>query len=490
MSQVFLVEDHDEVLKIWKKQNIKGLDLVHLDAHIDFGFFPAKPPEKLLTEAKSLKDLKNRLEYMLNFLHYEKNFNKQINIGNYVYPAIYEGIVNNFYWVVPGESQEFKDSAKTIKRILKNIKAFEDNKKAVPEEKTGVISTKCLRRKLFVCNLDNLPEFNNPVLLDIDVDFLVIGSVLEADNSKMVGKRKPWILPKVLLDLLKQKINTPQITTISYSVNGGYTPIIYKHLGDELAFRLSPPEFRRKFEIEQKAARYFNLFYTSGKKEYYQSAIKLNPMYRCPDNNYGPLYLAKMRFLLAGNEFTRILRVDKRNAGAMFGLGEIALKKRDFKKAKQLFSSALKFTNYKLFNKIRKQVIFGLARTEFNLRNFHRAKELLMRYRASEPMQPYSYYLLGRIFEKEKAFTNAARFYKDAIRLGFGDIETLSRLLGISFHLQEKNDTINYLNERFKEFKTGFMRMKRLYLKKGRKIRGLKKIEKKMDEIGNRLAKT
>lgn len=76
MNEVFLVEDHDEVLKVWKKKNIKGFDLIHLDAHIDFGFFIAKPLDELLKEAKSVKDLKKRLEYTLNFLHFEKDFDK------------------------------------------------------------------------------------------------------------------------------------------------------------------------------------------------------------------------------------------------------------------------------------------------------------------------------------------------------------------------------------------------------------------------------
>ena len=48
MSGVFLVEDHNEVLKIWREEGINGLDLVHLDAHIDFGFYLAKPPERLI----------------------------------------------------------------------------------------------------------------------------------------------------------------------------------------------------------------------------------------------------------------------------------------------------------------------------------------------------------------------------------------------------------------------------------------------------------
>lgn len=491
MNKVFLVEDHDEVLKLWRRQGIKGLDLVHLDAHIDFGYFFAKPPEKLLKEAKSLKDLKARLEYSLNYLHYERDFNKQINIGNYIYPAIEEGIVNNFYWVIPGKSKEFKRSHKTIKRILRQIARFADNKRlSIEDDRNGIISTQCLGRKLIVCSLDNLPRLTEDVLLDIDIDFLVIDCILDAGNTKNVGKRKPWISLTELLNLLKERVDVPKVTTISYSVNGGWTPIEYKHFADELAFQLAPFKFKRRFEIKQRAARYFSLFDATGKKQYYDSAIKLNPTYRCMDNNYGPLYLSKRRFSLAQQEFKRILGVDKNNAGALLGLGEVALQKKNFNKAKKCYSCALRFTNGRLFNKIKGQTMFKLAKAEFALRNFKRAKGFLLKYKAINSLEPESYYLLGRVFEKEKEFTKAALFYKDAIRLGFGGIGELVRLLRISFHLKEKDDIIEFVIARYKELKKGFIRAKRLALKnlkKRKKIAGMLKIEKKMAILERRL---
>jgi len=118
---ITLIEDHHEALGIWRKKGFKGLPLVHIDAHIDFGFHPAKPIQKIFNEAKNLKELKRGLEYSLAFLHYERDLNKQTNIGNYICPAIQEGIVQDFYWVVPGGLKEFKESAKPIKNILKSV---------------------------------------------------------------------------------------------------------------------------------------------------------------------------------------------------------------------------------------------------------------------------------------------------------------------------------------------------------------------------------
>jgi len=46
MNNISLIEDHHEALSIWRQNGFKSLDLVHVDAHIDFGFHPAMPVEK------------------------------------------------------------------------------------------------------------------------------------------------------------------------------------------------------------------------------------------------------------------------------------------------------------------------------------------------------------------------------------------------------------------------------------------------------------
>ena len=58
MNRIVLIEDHDEAIKAWRKNNIKGLDLVHIDGHMDFGFYQANPIEQVFKEAKSIDELK------------------------------------------------------------------------------------------------------------------------------------------------------------------------------------------------------------------------------------------------------------------------------------------------------------------------------------------------------------------------------------------------------------------------------------------------
>jgi len=52
-----------------------------------------------------------------------------------------------------------------------------------------------------------MPTIKQPVLVDVDTDFLIIDTISNADNTKCIGKRKPWILPKDLTEMLKKKIN-------------------------------------------------------------------------------------------------------------------------------------------------------------------------------------------------------------------------------------------------------------------------------------------
>jgi hypothetical protein len=50
---------------VWRKRNAKGLDLIHLDAHMDFDFHFAMPVEKVLNQARSIKELKQKLDMNL-----------------------------------------------------------------------------------------------------------------------------------------------------------------------------------------------------------------------------------------------------------------------------------------------------------------------------------------------------------------------------------------------------------------------------------------
>ncbi|MEW6075262.1 MAG: UPF0489 family protein [Candidatus Omnitrophota bacterium] len=453
-GRVFLIEDHDAALGVWKKQGAKGLDLLHLDAHLDFGIYAAHPVQEVILKARSLKELKVGLEKSIAYHSFRSDFSSQLNIGNYIYPALQEDIVRDFYWIIPGEPQDLKKSFKLLKRLFKDIFRYPAHLQSVRfDTKNAMVKATLLGRNFIVCTLDSLPFLGQGVLLDIDTDFLITCNLTYANATALIGKRKPWIQPAELARVLKKKIKKPKLITIAYSVNGGYTPIKYRYLADEIAYHFSPMEFERQFARSKKAAACFACFLKTGEKRYYRKAIALSQAYRAADNNYGPLYLSIGRLSQAKKEFIKIKKVDPGNPACINGLGLVALKRKDFREAKKLFSAALRHCRGVLFESVKKQAFFNLGQARLGLGDYRGAEESLRRSLQLDPMHAHTRYLLGLISEKKGDVKRSAEYLQDALRLGSLRIEILEKLLKIAWLLDNKNAIINLIEGRLKEFK-------------------------------------
>ncbi|MFA6384832.1 MAG: UPF0489 family protein [Candidatus Omnitrophota bacterium] len=453
MGKVFLFEDHDVSLKIWRKNRIKGLDLVHVDAHMDFGFHEAEPVDAILAGARSVAELKRKLEYSQAYSYFEKDLSKQIDIGNYIYPAMLDGIVRDFYWVVPGGSREFAASVKTIAVMLRQLIRMEGSGAAISHPRRDLMAVEILGRRLYVCTLDSLPVQKKPAILDIDVDFLVIKSVITGNNTYGIGKRNMWMTPGELVERLRRKVHSPAVVTIAYSCKGGYTPMKFRYLGDELAFLYDPGAFRSRFKKSLEGARLFKSFLETGKKEYYRRAARSDPAYRSQDNNYGLLYMLARNYRSAEREFNRIRDVDPSNQANWAGLGWIAVQKKEYKKARKCFQSSLRGGYSSFCKEERINSILGLARAEYMLDHLEKAKRLSRCYMKKRPLDPLGRYLSGRIAHKQGDFDRAAGYYIESLRLGYGGTETLYQLAKISFRCREKKSIIEYVKQRLARIK-------------------------------------
>lgn len=460
---IYLKDNHDEALKVWRKLGVKNLDLIHVDAHLDFVLHPARQPLEILEQATTVKQLKDNLEYTLCFLKYEKKLDTQTNIGNYIYPAIRDGIVNNFWWVTPGTAKNLEQNFKTVKNIFRN--AFGSQKIKLVKKGQGLIRGRALNREFWICTLDSLPAFKQKVLLDIDIDFLVVPNLKKADNRCDIGQRKVWIEPWQLKDRLLAKIIAPQVVTIVHSTNGGYTPMDLRYLGDELAHLFSPKQYEKQYKNAIAARDSFAQFRKTGKRSYYQEAIKLEASYRKEDNNYGSLYLYRGKFAAAKKELDNILRVDPNNAYALKNMGIIHLRRRNYVKALVYFKKALSRLN----GQGRLPVILNLAETNFRLKRYGKAERLFLQYAKQEPLHHSAAYYLGAIYQARKDFANAGKYYRQALQLGFKNVAVLRKLLKVSFKLdrQEKEDIINCIRSRLsawtKEAKKGSKILPQLY---------------------------
>lgn len=74
------------------------------------------------------------------------------------------------------------------------------------------------------------------------------------------------------------------------------------------------------------------------------------------------------------------------------------------------------------------------------------------------------------------------------MKLGLNNIDVILRLLKISYYVKAKDAIIEFVFKRYREFKKGFSRTRRLNLGR-KKVKEISKIERKMAEIEKRLGK-
>jgi tetratricopeptide (TPR) repeat protein len=342
-ERVVLMENHDQAYHTWRNAGVKQRTLVHIDAHHDMWWVK----EKI-----------------------------SLNIANFICLAMKDDLVSRVFWVVPDASWD-RRGRRVLRRYLRKIgKAYPGGPRR-PEDRPGEIHLGVLGKTLRVCCLNSLPRIEEPVLLDIDTDYLVIPRVTYDDIDEQGSL--PWCWPEELLARLRAREVRSDLVTIVYSVEGGYTPLKWKYLGDELALRLREPnglgpasegyglirlaceaaargETSAGEERLQRAARclpgcaapHFHLAHLllalnreDEAQRAYRHALEADPTYRTAYNSAGTAYLTSQRFRQAEEEHLRTLRLDPDDAYAHFGLGRLAARHKHWKEAETLFRKAL-----------------------------------------------------------------------------------------------------------------------------------------------------
>ena len=343
-DRVFLMENHDQAYYTWRDAGVKQRILIHIDAHHDMWWVKDKAP---------------------------------ITIADFIRPALREDIVGEVFWVVPDATWGTARGRGAILRHLKKIAGKYPAASGTPKVGHEEISVIVLGKKVRVCSLRSLPRIDENVLLDIDVDFLVIPRVTYGETDQHGAL--PWCWPDELLARLAACQIRADLVTIVYSVEGGYTPLKWKYLGDELALRLGQPgapgqgiegfglmraastavekgDTSTAEEKYQQAARLLpgsgachwhlaHLYAKLGRIEEgrraYQRALELDPSYRTAYNSAGFRYYWDRRFQEAEKEHLRSLALDPDDAYAHLGLGQLAVHKKRWKEAETFLSRSL-----------------------------------------------------------------------------------------------------------------------------------------------------
>ncbi len=441
---ITMMEDHDKAYHAWQERDIRDRILVHVDAHIDFGWIPEIDLDEIGSGGLDLSKSSKENPLLNPFL---KPRRKMVNIGNYICPAIREGMVKKFYWVVPDTS--FR-SARGLRYIIKQLKQILKIKKYAGGKLLRYadhLSCRILGRELIVCSLENLERIEEPVLLDIDVDFMLTQYIWDDLNPK----RWPWIFPEELFEKLVSKINAIDVLSIAYSVEGGFTPLKFKYLGDELRLLfedgLSVDSrqmmlYKRKalfFEKEKNredavavykqalildnsdASVYFNLFllYLDGvsadlekARYFYNQAIRRDRSYSTVYNNYGIMYLRFNRLKKAETEYKKFLRVNEFDAAVLNGLGHICLAQRRYTTAQEFFGQCL------AARKDYPEARLGKGIVSYKQGRLKEAEELFVDFKKDYSDEAEAYWWLGCIAQKRGQVFLAIENYKHTVLRG------------------------------------------------------------------------
>lgn len=381
IERVFLIENHDEALYRWRDNGVRGRVVVHMDAHHDTGWSSSEGP---------------------------------ITIANYVHAAVAAGLVREVIWVVPDPSWQTAGTRRPIVHHLMKMSAERPRTVMGADGRPSRISTMLPGGAVFsACPLSELPCLDEPVLLDIDVDYFLIPLIAYAAPDRHAAL--PWCWPEDVVTSLRDRAVRADLVTIAYSVEGGYTPLRWKYLGDEVASRLkglepTSPEisaarlirqgavhadrgdfaaaedsFRRACEgLGQFPAPHFHLahlYLDTGRVNEARASIRrvqaLDGRYRTAYSSAGLRFLQQGALAAAEREYHRVLQLDPEDAFALAGSGWLAARRKQWKGAERLLRQSL----------------------------------------ALNPTQLDVHRLLGDVCARQRQWTPAARAYNDAIKL-------------------------------------------------------------------------
>lgn len=220
-----IVEDHSEVLTHWVKRGIRNATLINIDTHDDIrSISPAR-----LGQLKKLYDQKDVKAISESDSLSEKGL---YDIGNFIYAAGKLGIIKEVYWIIPFSHFSHSDVENRMKKFLESYNFSDEH------IKTFKVKGGCFRGEIDgipfnICGIEKMPTIDHPFLLSIDIDFFPYLSV-EYGVNKLEAI-------KMILDVLSKKDYKVMDAVVAHSVNGGYTMVSHRWLGNVILEMLKEP---------------------------------------------------------------------------------------------------------------------------------------------------------------------------------------------------------------------------------------------------------
>ncbi len=420
IPNIHVTEDHDGAYDVWKAAGVQGRILVHFDGHLDFNWIADRSAEELLT-ARSSEELDRLLAQASEWNLDGKPLRQLVNISNFIYPAIKEGIIREFFWVIPDPFWATRAERRVIQqRLQKKMRLGPPADSGPMTVSESGLTLTVLGCPLTVCTLEHLPRFSETVLLDIDVDYLVTlrctGPVPYYDRQPVA----PWIWPSAFLQRLKAAELATDLVTIAYSVNGGYTPLRYKYFGDLLRESLRDPDRPVSNEPPagtaaaafRKATRALNQRNVRVAREWWGKMVSCDPSYRSLYATLGWREETNGRWQSALSIYDQTLEADPEWHIPHLGRGRALWNLRRYADAEEAFQRSYALSPGST------SATHWLGRCAYRGGQWERAYRLWMKTVEQDPEEARSWYALARLAARRGDPTGVIEHAKRYVALG------------------------------------------------------------------------
>lgn len=210
---LYSMENHSTALNVWERHGVQDAQCVHLDAHLDAGWFSTDAATTRNTSALSSSELKERD----CFLHTKEG---HFDISSWIGVALFRRHVSRLFWVVPDEVW-FQNSRRLQELLSRQVGHVTLDSYLQISGSGSPYRFVLESTEIIVCRLAELPSMETgTLLLDVDLDYFArYHPAPSAENWS-----QPWTDPRrVVLDL-QTRVPQASITTVSVSWHGGYVP--------------------------------------------------------------------------------------------------------------------------------------------------------------------------------------------------------------------------------------------------------------------------
>lgn len=419
IPNIHVMEDHDGAYDAWTAAGVRDRILVHFDGHLDFYWIADRSPQELLT-AQSSEELDRFLSQVTEWNLDEKPLRELVDIGNFIYPAIKEGMVRAFYWVIPDPFWTTGRERRAIQEglaLLIRKRRLDAGPMQISDHRITLTVLGC---PLTVCTLERLPHFTEPVLLDLDVDYLV---TWKADGPPPYLERQPlapWLWPSQFLARLKATQLPTDLVTIAYSVNGGFTPLQYKYFGDLLATSLADPNqpIADGPPSDTAAEAYVNAIQAlergdaSTARRWWNAMVSRDPSYRSVYATPGWREEIAGRRRSALNVYNRMLQVDPDWHVLHLGMGRVLWRLGRRGQAEEAFERACRLSSGPT------SAFHWLGLCAYRRGDWEKAHQIWQKSVEQDPKEVRSWYRLAKLEARRGSPERAIEHAKRCLALG------------------------------------------------------------------------